>query len=102
MAWLDGTLPENSATKSLTDADIHLMPGNYIAFQWVVPTPTAGNQSTRRYGLAIDDLSISYTVIPEPSSTLLMLGSAGLFILGFRRRLRKRESELTGVNEARK
>ena len=75
---LDGNLVANQAARTLTVTGLNIPPGSSIFFRWQ-DANEAGNDA----GLAIDDLSISATLIPEP--TTLGLIAAGS-VLALRRR----------------
>ena len=79
---LDGNAPDNrqfiSSTFGLT-----LNPGDEIFLRWTDP-----DESGNDMGLAVDDLTLTMTVVPEPSSVALI----GLGMLGFIGFLRRRNS----------
>lgn len=77
---LDGNLAANQVARSFTFAGINLAVGSSLYLRWR-DTNDTGNDA----GLAIDNMTISATAVPEPTSAglLALTGVAGL---AFRRR----------------
>jgi len=76
---LDGNLLANQVNFSESLGDLVVADGETIYFAW---TAIQGNS---RDAMAVDDLVINYTAIPEPS-TALLVAAAGLLLAGRRRR----------------
>lgn len=77
------TVDGNTAGRAAISGDLGLTlaPGEYLMLRWVRP-----NSSGNDHGIGIDDLSLSYVAVPEPSAVAL-LAVAGVFAL---RRIRRR------------
>lgn len=72
---LDGNAAANRAALSSTFS-LSATDSQFIAFRWT----NVSDVSAAQAALAVDDLNISFTVIPEPSATLLgLLGVAFMF-----------------------
>jgi hypothetical protein len=70
----------------LTDSiTVNLADGNFIAFRWRQADLAAG---AAQPGLGIDDFSVTFTAVPEPSTYALFLGLVVLGLGYYRRRLR--------------
>jgi hypothetical protein len=77
---LDGNLAANQAARSFTFANINLAVGGSLYLRWQ-DFNDVGNDA----GLAIDNMTISATAVPEPTSAGL-LALTGIAGLAFRRR----------------
>jgi hypothetical protein len=77
---LDGNLAANRTLLSF-DLGISLNPGEFIMFRW-----SDIDHSGSDHGLAIDDFSIAYNVVPEPATIASILLGAGLLAIGRRRK----------------
>jgi MYXO-CTERM domain-containing protein len=84
-AQLDGNLSGNRTFVSFdfktNGALIFLQPNQSIMFRWLDIDFPSGTEVP----MAIDDLSITYTVVPEPASAMLALGGLGLLLARRRR-----------------
>jgi uncharacterized protein len=78
---LDGNLPANRTFLSSILTDVTLNPGEELFLRWFDLNDT-GND----HGLAVDDITVSATAVPEPSS--MVLGLIGLGFLLARRKNR--------------
>lgn len=83
-AFLDGNAIENSTDAFASVTGIDLAPGEKLWFKWVTGTPP-GNPSA----LATDNLSVSFTTIPEPASLVALTGFGALAITALSRRNRR-------------
>ncbi len=81
-SMLDGNLAENRGDVSVIVSGITLAPGEKLWLRWVT-FDDPGND----HALAIDNLSVSFSTIPEPASATALLG---LVALAFAARRRKR------------
>jgi hypothetical protein len=71
---LDGNATGNFT--NLTDSSvITLQPNDFITLRW-----RDNNDAGNDHGLALDNLKVNYTVVPEPGLSLLALGSLGLLL----------------------
>jgi hypothetical protein len=77
---LDGNSAANQAARSFTFAGINLAVGSSLYLRWQ-DFNDVGNDA----GLAIDNMTISATAVPEPTSAGL-LALAGVTGMAFRRR----------------
>ncbi|CAN0373206.1 unnamed protein product, partial [Ectocarpus sp. 4 AP-2014] len=80
-----GAVDGNSATFSeelLASFDVDVPVGGYLALRWY-----DGDQSGFDYGMAIDDLTVTFAAIPEPTAVLFggLLTTALCATLGRRR-----------------
>ncbi len=73
---LDGNLAENRGFVSVTVGDITLAPGEKLWLLWLTGDDHA---------LAIDNVAVSFQVIPEPASAAALLGLAALACCSRRR-----------------
>jgi len=84
-AQLDGNLADNrTAVEFDLKANLQLIflqPNETIMFRWLDIDFLSGTE----VAMAIDDLSITVTVVPEPSSALLAFGGVGLLVARRRR-----------------
>jgi len=81
-AALDGNLAANRIVLGATISGLSLTPGQEIFFRWYDI-----NDASNDHGLAVDDLTISYTtVVPEPTTAVL----AGMGLLLVCNRVRSR------------
>jgi len=79
---LDGNLAANSVTLSASvTLATPLQPGQYLILRWFYDPPSASG-----HGLAIDNLTVAFTQIPEPAGFALMTGLLALAAIGLRRR----------------
>ena len=62
---------------------IVLNPGEYVSFRWFDANVQANDD-----GLAVDNLSVTFTPVPEPGS-VLAVGVAGLALADLARRIRR-------------
>ena len=69
---LDGNAAANSATVSFTLSNLNLANGDYIFLRWRDVNNTGTDSA-----LAIDDLNICLTAVPE-ASTMAAIGAIGL------------------------
>lgn len=83
-ALLDGNAIENSAHVSASVTGITLAPGEKLWFKWVTGTPP-GNPSA----LATDNVSVSFTAVPEPASFAAFAGMGAFAASSLRRRTRR-------------
>ena len=81
-SMLDGNLPENQGDVSVMIDGITLAPGEKLWLRWVT-FDDVGND----HALAIDNVSVSFSTIPEPASFAALLG---LYSLAFANRRRAR------------
>lgn len=82
---LDGNAAGNQqAFSAITLTGVSLAPGQELFIRWR-DINDAGND----HGFGVDDLTISYTVVPEPSVTALLMGGSTLAFALARRRFRK-------------
>ncbi len=72
-AFLDGNAIENNAHVSASVQGITLAPGEKLWFKWVTGTPP-GNPSA----LATDNVSVSFTAVPEPAVASAVFGFGAL------------------------
>ena len=81
-SMLDGNLSENQGDVSVMINGITVAPGEKLWLRWL-----NGEDAGNDHALAIDNLSVSFSTIPEPSSATALLGLAALaFATGRRRR----------------
>ncbi len=80
-ALLDGNSSENRVCLSSEMTGLYFQPGQEIWFRWRAVNELSYND----YALGIDDLSISFGVIPEPASSAALLGFAALGLAAWRR-----------------
>ena len=80
-AALDGNLPANRITLSATISGLSMTPGQEVFFRWYDINDTSND-----HGLAVDDLTVSYTTVavPEPTTAALL----GMGLLAFCNRIR--------------
>lgn len=82
-AALDGNLAANRVTGlGATVAGLTLLPGEELWLRWF-----DSNSSSADHGIAIDDFSINFTVVPEPSAAALL--GLGLTVLVSRVRFKR-------------
>jgi len=80
---LDGNLAGNRTVfTGVVLTGVTVNPGEEIFLRWLDIDDT-GND----HGLAVDDFSVSFSAVPEPSTALL--GGLGLLVLSFGRRRSK-------------
>ncbi|MCM2274200.1 MAG: PEP-CTERM sorting domain-containing protein [Candidatus Didemnitutus sp.] len=78
---LDGNLAANRVAGLTGTANVALADGQEIWFRWL-----DANSSGVDHGISVDNLSVSFTAIPEPSTYAALLGLAGLALVAWRRR----------------
>ncbi|MDP1581445.1 MAG: PEP-CTERM sorting domain-containing protein [Candidatus Didemnitutus sp.] len=79
---LNGNLSANRTSLSLDVSSITLTSGQYLAIRF-----SDVDHSGTDHGLAIDDFSLSYTAIPEPSTYAAIFGALALVgVIAHRRR----------------
>jgi hypothetical protein len=74
----DGNLDPKTMASDLTG--VTLNPGEFVSLRWF-----DGNANGKDDGLALDDMTISFTVVPEPVM-VLAVGAAGLALAALARR----------------
>ena len=79
---LDGNASANRIAISSTFTGVTLNSGDEIMFRWSDPDETGNDM-----GLAIDDLTVTFSQVPEPSTTVL--GGLALFGMIAWRRMRR-------------
>jgi hypothetical protein len=78
---LDGSIVANQAALSDTIA-LSADEDQYVAFRWQYKSTVSGAQA----GLFVDDFSVNFTTVPEPSTCALLAGCFALTAVMVRRR----------------
>lgn len=81
---LDGNSAAYRVAELTGTASASLAPGQELWLRWF-----DSNSSGIDHGIAIDNLSVSFTAIPEPSTYAALLGLAGLALVAWRRRVQQ-------------
>ncbi|CAN5593161.1 hypothetical protein BH09VER1_BH09VER1_41290 [soil metagenome] len=77
---IDGTLSANQVALS-SNLNLTLTQGQYIMFRWSdIDHPSSDDL------LAVDDFKVSYTAVPEPTTTAMLLGGVGAMFWIIRRK----------------
>lgn len=77
--------PVSTVTRSVSLPGLDLAPGGSLYLRWTFDTGGANSQ-----GLALDNLSLATTAVPEPAGIALAGGAAALGVAWARRRRRRR------------